>query len=141
KILKNVNNKSGGNGLSQMNSGEKNDLLSLRQLVESYKDEPEFIRNYLSTYEKEFTSLPKEVKKYSLQKDCKSLAELIHKTSPSIQRIENSTLPEELNQLRGILSDSETSEEEIFEMTNEIKKSCDDVVAHIQELWAEYVGS
>jgi PAS domain S-box-containing protein len=139
KILKNVNRKPGSAGVSAYEEGESNASLSLRELVESYKDEPEFIRSYLETYESEFMLLPEKVAEFSLQKDCQSLIELIHKTFPSIKRIEHSNLSNELNQLKVFLSENHASDEEISEVTNEIRKSCNDVVAHINELKTEYL--
>jgi hypothetical protein len=77
----------------------------------------------------------------SKKKDVESLEHLIHKSLSSIKRTEHPELMKQLDDLREILSDKEQQDENIFQLTSDIKKSCDDVIAQIKTLQEEYLGT
>jgi hypothetical protein len=64
---------------------------------------------------------------------------LIHKTSPSIQRIEETRLSQQLQELKNLIADNETDNNAISRLEDEIKQSCDEVISHIKALQVEYL--
>jgi CheY-like chemotaxis protein len=135
KILKNISRK-----IALAENDLQGDPTNLKSLIESFKDEPEFIRRYLSEYENEFTQLPLHAKDISEKKDVEELERLIHKASSSIQRTEHPLLKKQLDNLKAMLSDKEPIDGSIFQLTSDIQKSCEDVIAQIKTLQEEYLG-
>jgi len=138
KILKNISHKLSA---AQLENDLQGDTTNLKSLIESFKDEPEFIRRYLSEYENEFTQLPLHAIDISKKKDVDELERLIHKASSSIQRTEHPLLKKQLDSLKQMLSDKEPIDDSIFRLTSEIQKSCEDVIAQIKTLQEEYLGN
>ncbi len=139
KVIKNVSHKLAKKDLPQVESEETNEVIHLSSLVESFKDDPAFVNDYLHTFEREFSELPVQAIMLSKLRDSKALAELIHKINPSIRRFENTELLTQLNELRDLTSDKDTKDAELTRVGKKIQHSCDELLESIYAIKSTYV--
>ena len=115
------------------------DSRNIRDLLDSFRADPDFVRRYLSIYEKEFVHLPSLVTAIASEGDVEALSDLIHKSLPSIERLKNEALRSQLHQLRDLVADRTSPPAEIDEVLGAIKKSCEEVMSVLYSLEAEYL--
>jgi len=116
------------------------DVLTLDRLIESFRHDPEFIKRYLDIFGKEFEQLPVHVRKLSAQKDLDSLSVLIHKATPSLQRLEHTMLYDRLYHLKKIVSENDSSADDLEKIIHDIEQSCEEIAFRIQTLKSEYLA-
>lgn len=140
KIIKSIRNKLTARDEFAVEQSWQDEIVSLKNIIESSKDDPGFIIKYLKLFEKEFSELHFNLSVILKQKDIKSLSKLIHKITPSIQRLENTSLQQQLYQIRELLSDNDSTEKDFENLMEEIKKSCDEAMQNIRKLKNENSG-
>jgi len=134
KILKNIRN-----GRPDIVVDSAEEILSLKELIESFKEDKNFVSNYLDIFEKEFEQIPVHLERILNQNDRKALSELIHKVNPSVQRLGDTSLVDQMRQVRELITLNENSGDELEIMVSRISDSCAKITAFIQSIKKEYL--
>src|SRR6185503_16341458 len=140
KIVKSVRAKTGSLPVDEPAHPQKNKVVPLDELIESFRDDQAFIHNYLNSLRKDFADLAEKVSAYAEKRDVQSLSQTIHKLAPSIQQIGNGLLlKEQLNSLKSAISDGAAGNRDLDSIQKEIESSCTDAMNLIKSLEEKYV--
>jgi len=134
KILKNIRN-----GRPDIVVDSAEEILSLKELIESFKEDKNFVSNYLDIFEKEFEQIPVHLERILNQNDRKALSELIHKVNPSVQRLGDTSLVDQMRQVRELITLNENPGDELEIMVSRVSDSCAKITAFIQSIKKEYL--
>lgn len=116
------------------------ETISLSEMIESFKDDPEFIKGYLTIFENEFEALPAVVQKILDKRDAVALSALIHKVTPSLLRLDNDEYIKRINMLKKIVVNGNLSDAQIKDSVNSIRKLSDEVITQINSLREKFVS-
>ncbi|HLG35090.1 MAG TPA: ATP-binding protein [Bacteroidia bacterium] len=121
------------------NAAETEEPVTINRMIESFRDDPEFINDYLNIFEQEFNALPSAVHQILLKRDADALSKLIHKVTPSLMRFANHDYIERINSLMAAINPDNPDDEKIKQSETIIRNLSDDVVAQIASLRKRYV--
>ncbi len=112
----------------------KEEVLSLADMVEQYSSDHQFITALLNSLKQNFDTLPGQVAELAEQKDLYNLRKTIHKQTPSIRMVKNFYLSMQLDKLKQALAKEYIEDEEIVHLLENIRISASDSVYYIQDL-------
>ena len=101
------------------------EIVSLRQLLETYQDDHQFVQTLLSSLTESYSQLDQQLKEIVKHRDIISLRRMIHKMQPTLKMMNQWQLQEKLLELREGLMTGETDEQVIGQLMNQISQLTD----------------
>lgn len=112
----------------------KEEALSLADIVEQYSSDSHFITALLDSLRRNFATLSEHVSELAHQKDLYNLRKTVHKQMPSIKMVKNFYLSMQLDKLKQALTKEYIEDAEISYLLENIRISANDSVNYINDL-------
>ncbi len=133
KIILNIDNNLRARADHEVDCVWSEEIISIEEIITSSGSDKSFVKRYLDLFEREVSQLPDRVQRAIRENNKEELSKIIHKATPSIQRLGRTSLHSQLYQLRELLQQS-SERKELERQVKKIRTSCRDAVAYIRKL-------
>jgi PAS domain S-box-containing protein len=117
---------------------EEEELVTLRRILEKYRDDTQFTQALLTSVYNSYQELNQQVEEAVSRWDLISLRRTIHKMQPTLKMMENYQLQEKLMLLREQLSQKETGEDQLNAISSDIFTLTGESLRMLEELRMEW---
>jgi CheY-like chemotaxis protein len=117
---------------------EEEELVTLRRILEKYRDDTQFTQALLTSVYNSYQELNQQVEEAVSRWDLISLRRTIHKMQPTLKMMENYQLQEKLMLLREQLSQKENGEDQLNAISSDIFSLTGESLRMLEELRMEW---